>query len=111
MKSSILFFFIFFSVLSPSQVGNNSFSADDFETNSAFGRSSNSSIQQEYVFDGPGNVGDPVEMPGNPGEPIEGGNDPGNPGDPVPIDEHLPVLMVIGILLLIFFSFRFRETK
>ena len=90
-------------------MGSSSFAADDFETNSAFSRSSNSSVDQHYVFGSPGNAADPVDLPGNPGDMEDEDGGGGNPGDPLPIDDYLPVFLFVGILMVIYFSYKIKH--
>ena len=89
MKKSLYIFFIFISLLSFAQNGPNPFADRDSE--GAFNK--DVAVKE-------------TETKANPENSLDSGG--GNPGDPTPIDDYLPLLLITAIGL---FVFQVRKQK
>lgn len=96
MNSFLVLLFMLISLPAYSQVGKDDFYEDGI-SNSTFTSPVNSFEDPDNVFVNSTNAENRLEK-------LTIMNSPGNPGDPVPIDDHLLVLLFLGIVLIIYFS-------
>ena len=88
MRKILAFLFIYMSLLAIAQE-QNPFAAGDDQSMMSNATKEN---PREY----------PIQQYDNPNAAPALANDPGNPGDPVPIDDYLPLLVIIAAGLIIY---------